>query len=65
MGSHGHRVNFDAAHDSTFILNAIQGMGSVGTVFSLLFAGDDNISFPYKDVAQRARHSSVADSLYC
>ena len=33
MGSHGHRVDFDAAHDWACILNAIQGMGSVGTVF--------------------------------
>ena len=33
MGSHGHRVNFDAAHDWACILNTIQGMGSVGTVF--------------------------------
>jgi hypothetical protein len=33
MGSHGHRVDFDAAHDWTFILNVIGGMGTVGTVF--------------------------------
>jgi hypothetical protein len=33
MGSHGHVVDFDAAHDWVFILNAIQCMGTVGTVF--------------------------------
>ena len=33
MGSHGHRLDFDAAHNWAFILNTIQVMGSVGTVF--------------------------------
>jgi hypothetical protein len=33
MGSHGHRVDFDAAHDWAFSFNQIHEMGSVGTVF--------------------------------
>jgi len=55
MGSYGHRVDFEAAHDWAFILNAIRSMGDVGTVFSrMLSAGDDTNCLPYKDVAQCA-----------
>jgi len=69
MGSHGHRADFDAAHDWAFILNVIGGMGSVGTVFDAccLLETTKTFAFPIRTlpIAPPTRHSFSADLLYC
>jgi hypothetical protein len=55
MGSRGHRVDFDAAHDQATRFNELARLGSVGTVFyaCCLLETTTTFAFPIKMLPTR------------
>jgi len=69
MGSHGHRVDLDAAHDQASRFNEVASLGTLGTVFRTCRRLPETTTFRFHirtmPIAPTARDFSVAVQLYC